>query len=304
MATTSFRRCLWLINTVRTFGPISFEDISRRWENSALNDSGEPLAKKTFHNHCDAIAEMFDIIIACERKGGYKYYIDLDIDKDAWTASMIDTLCMQAAIANDPDMKNRLIDYNTRFALTEQKNINIVLDAIQNKLPLSFKWRIRIDVEDFYPMYLIKVLQRWFVIGAFHNYPKPQIVPADLMWMTELKTDRDAPRASCPEFDMDEYLAFITEKKDNVTFGKYYTDDILKDWCSDTESEMKELISDAYIHHLANLEFFNIIPKGRSIHELESYYQEKFEPSELKGLYDDCLSDEDLQRSHKKIIIH
>lgn len=63
-----FRRYLWLFETVMAYGPISFEEISRRWEASALNDEGNSLPHKTFENHRRAIEEIMGADIYCDRR--------------------------------------------------------------------------------------------------------------------------------------------------------------------------------------------------------------------------------------------
>ena len=273
MATTSFKRCLWLINTVRTFGPISFDDISRRWENSALNDSGEPLAKKTFHNHCDAIAEMFDIIIACERKNGYKYYIECENQIDKWSASLIDTFCMQVSVASDPKMKNRLIDYNTNYALIPPRTLNLVFEAIRSRLPITFMQMDKWTFNAFYPMFLIKVKQRWFVIGMFNNYKDRQIVPFELMWMSDVQILEDAKALEPPkDFDINKYMDYLIAKDSNMTFGQYYNEQTLRGFCEGTEKDLKKAVFDAYFVYLGSLEYLNSLPRGTAIKTAEIYY--------------------------------
>ena len=71
-----FNRYVWLVDTIYRAGRISFEEINERWQRSSLNDTGEELPLKTFHNHKNAIQQMFDINIECDRRGGYLYYIE------------------------------------------------------------------------------------------------------------------------------------------------------------------------------------------------------------------------------------
>jgi hypothetical protein len=58
------------------YGRISFEEINERWQRSSLNEEEEELPLRTFHNHREAIEEMFGVVIDCDKRGGYKYYID------------------------------------------------------------------------------------------------------------------------------------------------------------------------------------------------------------------------------------
>ncbi len=58
-----FNRYVWLVDTIYRAGRITFEEINERWLHSSLNDTEEDLPLKTFHNHKNAIQQMFDINI-------------------------------------------------------------------------------------------------------------------------------------------------------------------------------------------------------------------------------------------------
>ena len=52
---TLFNRYVWLVDTIHRRGRITFEELNRRWQRSALNPAGEELPRRTFHNHRPAI---------------------------------------------------------------------------------------------------------------------------------------------------------------------------------------------------------------------------------------------------------
>ena len=82
MSAHLFRRYVWLLDQVNR-GGMTFKKISRQWANSSLNDRpGEPLALKTFHNHIEAIEEIFDLRIRCQRQGGYVYVLEKNENAD------------------------------------------------------------------------------------------------------------------------------------------------------------------------------------------------------------------------------
>ena len=61
------KRYLWLIDTLKRNGEMTFEEISDKWESSSINDNGTVLTKRTFYNHCQAVARHFGIDIECRR---------------------------------------------------------------------------------------------------------------------------------------------------------------------------------------------------------------------------------------------
>lgn len=77
MASNLFGRYVWLIDTLRRHKRLTYEEINRLWQQSGLSYGyGDELAIRTFHNHRNAIFDIFDIEINCDTKSGYKYYID------------------------------------------------------------------------------------------------------------------------------------------------------------------------------------------------------------------------------------
>ena len=75
MAKDLFNRYIWLVDTIYRAGKITFEEINERWKRNAMS-RGEDLPVRTFHNHRAAIEELFDINIECDKRGGYRYYIE------------------------------------------------------------------------------------------------------------------------------------------------------------------------------------------------------------------------------------
>ena len=75
MAKDLFNRYIWLVDTIYRANGITFEEINEKWLMNSMSD-GVDIPLKTFHNHRHAIEDIFDINIVCDKKGGYKYYIE------------------------------------------------------------------------------------------------------------------------------------------------------------------------------------------------------------------------------------
>ncbi len=77
MAANIFGRYVWLIEQFRRYGRLTYEEINDHWHKSGLSyGDNDDLALRTFHNHRKAIFDIFEVDIACDVKGGYKYYIN------------------------------------------------------------------------------------------------------------------------------------------------------------------------------------------------------------------------------------
>lgn len=68
------QQCLWLISTIYSAGSITFDELNERWKASELS-GGLDFSRTTFNRIRDAVQSMFGIIIECQIKGGYRYYI-------------------------------------------------------------------------------------------------------------------------------------------------------------------------------------------------------------------------------------
>lgn len=69
-----FKEYIWLIETINRFGRITFAELSEQWKRRD-GSPGTEFSRTTFNRHRDAILEMFGIIIDCDRKDGYRYFI-------------------------------------------------------------------------------------------------------------------------------------------------------------------------------------------------------------------------------------
>ena len=72
---TLFREYVWLVNTIARADRISLVEINEQWVKTEIS-GGLPFARTTFNRHKDAIQDIFGIIIDCDRKDNYRYYIN------------------------------------------------------------------------------------------------------------------------------------------------------------------------------------------------------------------------------------
>ena len=75
MAKDKFSRYIWLVDTIYRADGITFEEINEKWLRNSMSD-GLDLPFNTFNNHRNALEEIFDISIVCDRRNVYRYYIE------------------------------------------------------------------------------------------------------------------------------------------------------------------------------------------------------------------------------------
>ena len=108
-ATKTFRQYIWIINTLRAYKGLTFEELSQKWATDAIAD-GNPLQRSSFNRHRDAILSMFGIIIECDKKT-YKYYIS---NKDSLSDGSIErwlfsTLTVHGVLSDSAAVKERVV---------------------------------------------------------------------------------------------------------------------------------------------------------------------------------------------------
>ena len=106
-----FRRYVWLVDVVRHAKKITYEEISELWKKSPLNTDHSPLALRTFHNHREAIAQLFGIQILCNRSD-HEYYIPQDDEHGSETKLrvwMLQTLSLSNLSSQSDVMDDRVL---------------------------------------------------------------------------------------------------------------------------------------------------------------------------------------------------
>lgn len=71
MANSLFSKYVWMLETISNSGKIAFPELEKKYQEKFK----EKLPLRTFHNHRNAIEEIFELKIGCDRKNGFKYYI-------------------------------------------------------------------------------------------------------------------------------------------------------------------------------------------------------------------------------------
>jgi len=105
------KKHIWLINTIRRYGKISFKELSDLWERDKEMSDYTPLQRGTFNRWREDIRSKLGIDIDCQKVGGYLYYITNpgDIDDDKLKRWMIDTFSVGNLIGENLSIKNRIL---------------------------------------------------------------------------------------------------------------------------------------------------------------------------------------------------
>lgn len=156
---------LWLLKIILRAGRITLAEINQLWLNSDLSD-GVEFSRSTFIRHRNAIESIFKIIIGCDRKDGFRYYIENP--EDLQTANiqnwMVNALSASSLLTEYKSIKDQILIED----ICGQEYLEKILQAISNHQLLHLSYErfgkgesSTIDVEP----YCVKLHhQRWYVI--------------------------------------------------------------------------------------------------------------------------------------------
>ena len=204
MASKAINRYVWLINTLMQRKSLTFKEICDLWDRSSLTD-GKSLAVRTFHQHREAIAELFGVEIVCDTNT-YKYSIAQpeELKNNSAQQWLFNSFAISNTIEAGRNMKDRIlfeeIPSGAEFAQT-------VVDAMQQNrvLFVDYKPFQGEKFELYLQPYAMRVYnQRWYVVGRFKESGSIRNIALDRILRMEI-TDEEF---SLPEdFDASDYYA-------------------------------------------------------------------------------------------------
>ena len=106
------KRYLWLIDTLKRGGEMTFDEIAGRWSKSSVNDNGSELSKRTFYNHCQAVARHFGIDIECRRGRGLNLYSIANpeaIEENALTKWALDSFSLGELLLGNASISDKIL---------------------------------------------------------------------------------------------------------------------------------------------------------------------------------------------------
>jgi hypothetical protein len=198
-----FNRYVWLVDTIYRKEKITFEEISDLWSRSPLNDTGEDFPIRTFHNHRQAIEDMFDINIECDKRNGYVYYIENsdDMKKGGVRSWLLNTFAINNLINESHKLKHRILFEEIPSG---QHFLAPIIESMRDELTLEMTyqsfWSDEPTIFEIEP-YCVKIFrQRWYVVARSPYYDAVRIYSLDRiknLRMTEKVFT--LPEEFCPE---------------------------------------------------------------------------------------------------------
>lgn len=172
MAANLLGRYIWLVDILKRHKRLTLKEINILWQESSLG-YGDPLPRKTFNNHRQAIADIFDVYIECDKKNGYKYYIDEPerLEGNNFRNWLLNSYATLNQIQADKRLENRILFEETPSGQTwltciaEAMRLNRVLRITHQGFgkPEPFTFEIE-------PYCLKVAIRRWYVLARSPYY--------------------------------------------------------------------------------------------------------------------------------------
>ena len=160
-----------MLETVFNNGPISLEDISKRFE-MRFND-GEELSRRTFFRYKTAIEELFGIEIQYNRAwDGYEVANRDDVTDNSMQQWILQTFSVNTMLSENQDLKKRILLENIPSG---QQYLQTIMEAMRSNMVLhvsynSFRKSAEIEM-DIEPWCIKYFEQRWYLFGKEKDKP-------------------------------------------------------------------------------------------------------------------------------------
>ena len=172
-------RYVWFVTTIYNRGPISLEEIQRRFESHF--GRGEELSERQFHRYTDAVEELFDIEIKYSRtQRGYVVADREGIDNMGMRKWLIQTFSVNNILHESQELKNRIL---LEDVPSGQQHLTTIVDAMRDSVALLMTYQsfwmdepATFEVEP----YCVKLFeQRWYMLGKSEGYDDLRIYALD-----------------------------------------------------------------------------------------------------------------------------
>lgn len=176
----TFERYIWLVDTLRRNGRLSYDEIASKWEKASQNDEHLPLEKRSFLNHIRAIEAQMGISIVCDRRNGYRYHIQEDSEQDGVKGWLMESVAVSNTVSESRDLAGRIM---LEPIPSGHQHLQTIIDAMHNGTVISIQhlsyWRTEPSIREIRPYGLRLADRRWYLIGYVEEYEEVRVYGLD-----------------------------------------------------------------------------------------------------------------------------
>lgn len=209
MISKTYYKYIWLLDTLLTSDPITFDEINMLWEDCPAFD--RPIPLRTFHEHRKGIKEMFGVDIECDRSKNVYYVKNPEVlDENKLAQWLLRKYSIPQDFATFNGMKDRIlleeIPLGTAF-------LDAIIEAMQKNMELRIDYQRyeseqKEHLQTFHIQpYALKVFyRRWYLLGYLKERNELRTIALDrILHLKVLSTSFEMPE----DFDARKYFANV-----------------------------------------------------------------------------------------------
>jgi hypothetical protein len=219
MSQNLLNKYVWLVDTIYRHKYISFEEINRHWLDDDIS-GGVEIPKRTFHTWLNEAQEIFGLVILCERKGGYHYYIENaeEIRQGGLRNWLLNTISTSNLLMENRQLKDRIL---LEEVPSVKDHLSPILAAMRTDTMLRVTyqsyWRDESSTFELEP-YCVKLFkQRWYLAGRSAGFKQVRVYALDRILDLALTDKRfKMPKSFDPAAFFEDFYGIIAYENPEV----------------------------------------------------------------------------------------
>lgn len=184
---------IWVVKTIHRAGRITLKELNEKWRANVDLSRGEDLPRQTFDRWKSGILDLFGILIDCEQRGGYHYYITnpKELSEGKLRTWLLNTYGTAETLSSNLSIHDRILTENIP---SSQDHLSTVLEAMKsnNMLHITFKAFTMKEPKRFLvEPYCVKMsAQRWYMLARNTEHKNLRLYSLDRIEAVEISNTR------------------------------------------------------------------------------------------------------------------
>lgn len=184
---------IWVVKTIHRAGRITLKELNEKWRANVDLSRGEDLPRQTFDRWKSGILDLFGILIDCEQRGGYHYYIanPKELSEGKLRTWLLNTYGTAETLSSNLSIHDRILTENIP---SSQDHLSTVLEAMKsnNMLHITFKAFTMKEPKRFLvEPYCVKMsAQRWYMLARNTEHKNLRLYSLDRIEAVEISKTR------------------------------------------------------------------------------------------------------------------
>ena len=184
---------IWVVKTIHRAGRITLKELNEKWRANVDLSRGEDLPRQPFDRWKGGILNLFGILIDCEQRGGYHYYIanPKELSEGKLRTWLLNTYGTAETLSSNLSIHDRILTENIP---SSQDHLSTVLEAMKsnNMLHITFKAFTMKEPKRFLvEPYCVKMsAQRWYMLARNTEHKNLRLYSLDRIEAVEISNTR------------------------------------------------------------------------------------------------------------------